>query len=324
MTSRTDGKGPDLTAGGGGPGRPTAPAGGPLPWCVPGGESLPGGGIGARPDRGDPDSGDPAVIAGRRPRGRRPAPPGWRRAGMAVALVGLGAGCATLGTVVWALHGAHAGPAASVPGRAAIRVLARVASGDLPEVVTVVALGRSTEELGTAWPIDARGDFVTNDHVVRSGTTIHVLAQGQREYTAVVIHADPRRDLAILHVFGLNEAPFPLSRSAAALGEPVVVLAAEGATARPPVTESRVVGLDEAATVVEANHRGNRDYSGLIRIPSRIYAGNSGGPVLTESGRVVGILTLAARTGRGAFAIPIATLRRDIGRWSDWRGVAGG
>ncbi|HUY96454.1 MAG TPA: serine protease [Verrucomicrobiae bacterium] len=273
---------------------PDPPPEAPLPWRAPGGPKP---AVGADPPE--------------RPRARA-----WRRAGAAAALVVLGAGGATLGAVAWSLRGTHVGGG---PGPAARRVLAQVASGDLPEVVTVVALGNTTEELGTAWPVDRRGDFITNDHVVRAGIAVHVLAGNRREFNAVVLHADPRRDLALLHVFGLHEAPFPLALGGAALGEPVVVLAARGATARPPVTQSRVTGLDEAATVVETAHGGNRDYSGLIRIPSRIYPGNSGGPVLTETGRVVGILTLAARTGRGAFAIPITSLRRDIGRWTDWR-----
>ncbi|HVA20856.1 MAG TPA: serine protease [Candidatus Micrarchaeia archaeon] len=283
------------------------PQGAPLPWVAAAAASP------APPAPVD----TPPAPAGRRGRA-------WRRAGTAVALVVLGAVGATLGTAVWALHRAGAADLAAAPSVAALRVLARVASGDLPEVVTVVALGRSTEELGTAWPIDGRGDFITNDHVVRSGVTIHVLAADQREYTAVVARADPRRDLALLHVFGLDEPAFPLAPSAAPLGEPVVVLAAEGATGRRPVTESRIVGLDEAATVVGGDRGGNRDYRGLLRMPSRIFPGNSGGPVLTERGQVVGVLTLAARSGTGAFAIPVAILRRDVGRWRGWPGARAG
>ncbi len=262
--------------------------------------------------------GGPRAVPGPSPGpGRRRR--GWRRAATAAALILVGASAATLGIGLWAASRAGGDQPTGVPSRVALRVLSRIAAGDLPEVVTVVALGRTTEELGTAWPIDGQGDFVTNDHVVRAGVTVHVLAADQQAYTAVVARADPRRDLALLHVFGLRERPFPLARAAAPVGEPVVVLAAQGATGRPPVTDSRIVGLDEAATVLSAARARPRDYSGLIRMPSRIFPGNSGGPVLTERGQVVGVLTLAARTGTGAFAIPVAVLRRDLGRWRDWR-----
>jgi S1-C subfamily serine protease len=44
---------------------------------------------------------------------------------------------------------------------------------------------------------------------------------------------------------------------------------------------------------------------------SRVYAGNSGGPLLDAGGRVVGIVTLASRSTPQAFAIPVS---RVIGK----------
>jgi S1-C subfamily serine protease len=81
------------------------------------------------------------------------------------------------------------------------------------------------------------------------------------------------------------------------------------------VTDSKVTGLDESATVSDAEPGELSSYSGLIRIPARIFPGNSGGPMITSSGQVVGILTLAAQTGTGAFAIPIAQVEQVIQSW---------
>ncbi|MFZ0167819.1 MAG: S1C family serine protease [Candidatus Dormiibacterota bacterium] len=195
------------------------------------------------------------------------------------------------------------------------RQLAAVAAADLPEIVTVVAVGPTSEELGTGWPMDYSGDFLTNDHVVHEGQSFHVLMASGQEYPAVVVNDDPQLDLAEIHVSELREQPLPIDAALPAIGQPVVVLAAEGATGHEPVTDSKVSGLDESATVSDAEPGELTNYSGLIRISARIFSGNSGGPVITSSGQVVGILTLAAQTGPGAFAIPISQVDQVIQSW---------
>ena len=234
----------------------------------------------------------------------------------------IGSGAAFFGSSL--NHPAHQSsrdsPSASAPTPTptdSAQLLNVVAANDLPEIVMVVAVGTTSEELGTGWPVDDSGDFLTNDHVVHNGESIHVqLASGQ-EYPAQVINDDSQLDLAEIHVVGLREQPFPIIASLPAVGEPVVVLASRGATGQPPVTDSHVNGLDESATVSNAAPGELSDYSGLIRIPAKIYPGNSGGPMLNPEGQVVGILTLAAENGTGAFAIPIAQVDQEIQRWLD-------
>jgi S1-C subfamily serine protease len=193
--------------------------------------------------------------------------------------------------------------------------LSAVATDDLPEIVTIVAIGSQSDELGTGWPVDDQGDFITNDHVVHAGLSFYAVTQTGAEYPAAVVHADPALDLAEVKVIGLREQPFAIDPNPAAIGEPVVVLASEGATSHPPVTDSVVDGLGERATVEHAEPGELSTYSDLIRIPARIFPGNSGGPVLTTAGQVVGVLTLAAENGSGAFALPLQELAPVIHRW---------
>jgi S1-C subfamily serine protease len=195
------------------------------------------------------------------------------------------------------------------------QLLDAVAANDLPEVVMVVAVGTTSEELGTAWPLDDSGDFLTNDHVVHTGQSFHVVLASGQQYAAEVINDDPQLDLAEIHVWDLREQPLPIEDSLPPIGEPVVVLAAQGATGHAPVTDSRVNGLNESATVNDAKPGELSDYTGLIRISAKIFPGNSGGPMITPQGQVVGILTLAAQTGSGAFAIPIAQVDQVIQTW---------
>lgn len=247
----------------------------------------------------------------------------WRGllAGLIIAGMALGAGslAADLGTAPALVHQGRSEPhfsnvAGGAPPSSA-EALARVAAADLPEVVTVVAIGRQSDELGTGWPVDGQGDFITNDHVVHQGISFYAVSQSGTEYPARVVNVDPALDLAEVRVIGLSEAPFAIDPTPAAVGQAVVVLASEGATSHPPITDSVIDGLNERATVAHAAPGELSDYSDLIRIPAQIFPGNSGGPVLTTGGQVVGILTLAAEHGDGAFAIPLTEVEPVIQRW---------
>lgn len=213
------------------------------------------------------------------------------------------------------LGGSPSSGQAPPTSRRASRMLGAVAASDLPEIVMVVAVGTTSEELGTAWPLDDRGDFLTNDHVVHSGQSFHVVLASGEQYAAEVTNDDPALDLAEIHVWNYREQPLPLSTMLPPLGEPVVVLAAQGATGHAPVTDSSVNGLDQRATVSDAAPGELSSYSGLLRIRAKIFPGNSGGPVISPRGQVVGILTLAAASGTGAFAIPIANVDAVIRSW---------
>ena len=193
--------------------------------------------------------------------------------------------------------------------------LAGVAASDLPEIVMVVAVGSASEELGTAWPVDDAGDFITNDHVVHTGQSLHVVMASGQQYRAEVINDDPGLDLAEIHVWDLSEQALPVDNALPTVGQAVVVLAAQGATGHSPITDSQVNGLNESATVSDAGPGELSDYTGLIRVPARIFPGNSGGPMINSQGQVVGILTLAAQRGSGAFAIPITQVDQEIQSW---------
>jgi S1-C subfamily serine protease len=290
----------------------------PLPWVPP----EPGSGpAGWGPDHSDQygfDFHDESLSPGAGSARRR-----WRGllAGLIIAGLALGAGslAATLGRTPATIHQGRSEQRFSNPSGASPAsssdALARVAAADLPEIVTVVAIGRQSDELGTGWPVDSQGDFITNDHVVHQGISFYAVSQSGTEYPARVVNVDPALDLAEIRVIGLSETPFAIDAAPAALGQAVVVLASEGATSHPPVTDSVIDGLDERATVEHAAPGELSDYSDLIRIPAQIFPGNSGGPMLTTGGQVVGILTLAAEHGSGAFAIPLAEVAPVIERW---------
>ena len=57
---------------------------------------------------------------------------------------------------------------------------------------------RRTSALGSGFIIDADGTVVTNNHVIQGAEHIFVTVNGEKEYEAEVVGADPLSDIAVL------------------------------------------------------------------------------------------------------------------------------
>ena len=214
---------------------------------------------------------------------------------------------------------------APTPTPAPLSDLGRAA---LAGVITVeVELAASNaESLGTGWIFDARGDIVTNAHVVAGHTAIRVTDRRDHTELAVVIGTeyDHLGDVALLRpVSRLPGAALPIDGGAFATAPVgVIVLASSTATGSLDMTGERVIGLDESVPLaanggIRQGQAGPQVYDGMIHLQgTRIYEGNSGGPVLDAAGRVVGILTLASPTSPDSYAIPISRVLPELTMWS--------
>jgi S1-C subfamily serine protease len=177
-----------------------------------------------------------------------------------------------------------------------------------PEVRT--ALASVVRMLGTACGLGISGSgwvagpnlVVTNAHVIAGQTD--TTADGR---AAVAVAFDPRNDLAILRVNGLNRQP--LRQSEASQGTPVAIA---GYPENGPLTATpgRVGGT---ATVLSEDAYGRGPVTRRITsFRGRVRRGNSGGPLLDADGRVVGTV-FASRTGSNAgYAVPTDILREAI------------
>ena len=176
---------------------------------------------------------------------------------------------------------------------------------------------RVQQSLGSGVIVRADGLIITNNHVVEGGTDIVVALSDKREFTAKVLQADPRTDLAVLKIDTKGErlpvVPFADSDQVQvgdlvlAIGDPFNV----GQT----VTMGIVSAL--ARTQVSAS-----DYQFFIQTDAAINPGNSGGALVTIDGKLAGINTaIYSRTGGSigiGFAIPANLARRVV------EGVEGG
>jgi putative serine protease PepD len=203
--------------------------------------------------------------------------------------------------------------------------LGRAALASVVTVEVEVEVGNE-ESLGTGWIFDARGDIVTNAHVVAGHAAVRVTDRQGHTELAVVLRTeyDQSADIALLRpMTSLPGAALPIDPTALVKVQVnVIVLASSTATGNGDMTQESVTALD--ASVPLAGNGGSRPglggpqvYDGMIHLEgARIYEGNSGGPVLDAAGQVVGVLTLASPTAADAYAIPISRVLPELTTWS--------
>ncbi|MGD0018666.1 MAG: trypsin-like peptidase domain-containing protein [Candidatus Limnocylindrales bacterium] len=179
-----------------------------------------------------------------------------------------------------------------------------------PSVVTIVARQATGEITGSGIVYDASGWVLTNKHVVASATGIDVRLKDGRDFQGTLYGVDTLTDLAIVKIDGargLSPAPIGTSSGlqvgqlAIAIGSPL------GVDYPDSVTTGIVSALGRDVTVTsDTGLSGGTNLHGLIQTDAAINAGNSGGPLVDGSGRVVGVTTTLADTAQGiGFAIPI-------------------
>ena len=208
----------------------------------------------------------------------------------------------------------------TTPPSAAARAVDAIA----PSVVRVVGYSRSkngkeeTERgIGTGVVIVDKGIILTNLHVVTGADRIVLTFHDGLETTASITGAQPENDLAVLQA---HKVPDDLAaatlRSTQNLrpGDQVVAVGFPFGIG-PSASAGVVSGLEREFTSPE----GKRQISNLIQFDAAANPGNSGGPLVTLDGEVVGIVTAIlnptpARTFIGiGFAVPIENAASAVG-----------
>ena len=186
------------------------------------------------------------------------------------------------------------------------------------------------EGSGSGFVLDKEGHILTNYHVVEGAEKIQVLFGDQLTAPATVVGSDARNDVALLQV----EVP-PAALVPVTLGESDDLKVGQWAIAiGNPFGQ---FGRTLTTGVISALGRSlqgpdGRTISGVIQTDAAINKGNSGGPLLDSSGRVIGINSaIFSPTGTSAgvgFAVPVDTIKRmlpdmlSLGRYRHpWLGV---
>lgn len=194
-----------------------------------------------------------------------------------------------------------------------------VARGVLGRTVTIEALRASSVGLGTGWLLDAKGDFVTNAHVVQGQLAMRIRGRDGSSHVGTVVGVDRALDIAVVRSCdGFPGAPLaPLTTLLSGLPEPVAVIASSHATGHGDITFESATGVQPDVPVTGDTTTGQppvtTDYHDMLVLDgATVYPGNSGGPVLDSSGRVVGILTLASKSTALAYAIQVSRVIAEL------------
>jgi S1-C subfamily serine protease len=171
--------------------------------------------------------------------------------------------------------------------------------------------------VGTGVVIVDKGIILTNLHVVQGATVIRIEFADGLQTTASVTGAQPENDLAVLQAHKIpDDLTAATLRSTSDLAPGDEVLAVGFPFGIGPSASAGVVsGLQRAFRSPEGQH----EMRNLIQFDAAANPGNSGGPLVTMDGQVVGIVTAIynpsqQRTFIGiGFAVPIENAASAVG-----------
>jgi len=177
--------------------------------------------------------------------------------------------------------------------------------------------GHVMQGVGTGVVIVDTGIILTNLHVVAGADKLEVEFDDGTESEATVIGVQPENDLAVLQALTLpDDLEAATMRTTGGLrpGDEVIAIGFPFGIG-PSVSQGVVSGLKREFRSPE----GKRLLTNLIQFDAAANPGNSGGPLVTMDGQVVGIVTAImnpteARTFIGiGFAVPIENAAMAVG-----------
>ncbi|HEX4171956.1 MAG TPA: Do family serine endopeptidase, partial [Acetobacteraceae bacterium] len=167
----------------------------------------------------------------------------------------------------------------------------------------------AVEARGSGFIVDANGTIVTNNHVVKNAKTVSVTLDDGTTLPAKVVGTDPKTDIAVLKVDAHNPLPY------IQLGNSENVKPGQWVIA---MGNPFGLGGSVTAGIVSARGRdiGEGPYDQFIQIDAPINQGNSGGPLFTQDGKVIGMNTAILSPSGGSvgigFAIPSDTIKTVV------------
>ncbi|MBT5435738.1 MAG: Do family serine endopeptidase, partial [Rhodospirillaceae bacterium] len=153
--------------------------------------------------------------------------------------------------------------------------------------------------LGSGFIVDAEGYVVTNVHVIAEADKIIVILNDDTEYEATIVGADPKTDIALLKIEAEGDLPF------VDFGDSDAVRVGDWALA---IGNPFGFGSSVTAGIISARQRDINagPYDEFLQTDAPINRGNSGGPLFSMDGEVIGVNTAIYSPSGGSVGIGFA------------------
>ena len=196
-----------------------------------------------------------------------------------------------------------------------VQITSTATASDNPSAAPFDQQAAPRQALGSGFVIDKAGHIVTNYHVIEGADEIEVSFSNQDTLRATIVGSDPSTDIAVLRVQSTSRGLAPLAfgnSDTVRVGDPVVAIGNPFGLRR--TATAGIVSAVQERTITAPN---GYPIDHVIQTDAQINSGNSGGPLLSAQGEVIGVNSQIARadgsTGNGiGFAIPSNTVKEVV------------
>jgi len=204
--------------------------------------------------------------------------------------------------------------ARAAPG--VVQITSTTRASETPSLAPFEQQAVPEQALGSGFVIDKTGHIVTNYHVIEGADAIEVSFSNQDTLSASIVGSDPSTDIAVLRVQSSSRGLAPLAfgnSDTVRVGDPVVAIGNPFGLRR--TATAGIVSAVQERTITAPN---GYPIDHVIQTDAQINSGNSGGPLLSARGEVIGVNSQIARadgsTGNVGigFAVPSNTVKEVV------------